>query len=317
MTTIQRRIAQFTLALFAPAVFATSGRAAALDREIELSETKYVVNTDNTAEITIHQRQWALTGQGRTAVSRIQVPYSPAFADAEIRYFRTIKDGAVVEGNPATVVETTPSADPLAPNFTDLRLKTVLAPNLDTGDAVEYEVHLHIRQWPKPDDFWFVHDLISDAPVLSEVVELDVPANRKVLLRESNAVPGKTEIVNGRRIERWETSNAEPASARLDPAEPLFAVSSIQSWDELGSWIRSLNRDASQPTPDITALAQKLTANKSTDAERIAAIYAYVATKIRYVGISFGIGRLQPLCCAKIQSERPKGHTSSFKIGSC
>jgi tetratricopeptide (TPR) repeat protein len=271
--------------------------ATQLDSEIELLETTYRVSTDGTAEITIHKRVKALTGNGRADVSRVQIPFNAGFSDVEIKFIKTTKkDGSIVSGDPGSAFDTTPSADPLAPSYTDLRLKTILAPNLESGDLVEYEAVTHVRKWAKPEAFWFVHYVTNSARarVLSEVVVLDLPAERQVAFYESKTIPGKPEIANGRRIERWVTASPEQAKASAETTEPLFAVSSIVSWDALGAWVHSLNKDATEPTPEILALAAKLTANKSTQQDRIAALYTYVATKVRYVGISFGIGALQP-----------------------
>ena len=145
-----------------------------------------------------------------------------------------------------------------------------------------------------PATFGSLHYLTTSIPVLSEIVVMDLPADRKVALYESSTIPGNSEITNGRRIERWTAANPEPAASSLEESPPLFAVSSMPSWDAFGEWMRSLNENAAAPTPEIVALAAKLTANKSGEQERIAALYAYVATKIRYVSVSFGMGRLQP-----------------------
>jgi tetratricopeptide (TPR) repeat protein len=55
-----------------------------------------------------------------------------------------------------------------------------------------------------------------------------------------------------------------------------------------------LNDPAAEPSPEITALVVKLTANKKDETERISALYSYVATRVRYVGVWFGAGRYQP-----------------------
>ena len=47
-------------------------------------------------------------------------------------------------------------------------------------------------------------------------------------------------------------------------------------------------------TPEIQAKANELTAKATTENEKIQAIYNFVSTKFRYIGISLGIGRYQP-----------------------
>ena len=264
--------------------------------EIEALEMTYRLTSGNTGEVIFHQRFKAMDAQGRAEISKLQFPYMPGFQDIELKSIRTIKkDGSVVEGDPHGAFDgAAPTGDPLTPYFSDLRIRTILAPNLDTGDTVECEAVQHIHKWDMPGQFWFSHYLTSVVPVVSEIVVLDLPADRAVSFFESSTVHGKTEVANGRKIERWELRNQEAAKPSVDAAEPLFAVSSIPSWDDLGDWIRSLNDPAAEPAPEITALAAKLTANKKDETERISALYTYVATRIRYVGVWFGAGRYQP-----------------------
>ncbi|MBZ5604404.1 MAG: DUF3857 and transglutaminase domain-containing protein [Acidobacteriia bacterium] len=284
------RLIPLLLALYGLPLF-----GAAHDFEIEKAETSYRLNPDNTAEIVYYQKQRAVTPRGRESLSRVQVAYVPEFHEVEIQFIRTLKkDGTTVEGNPASAFDANASNNPLSAYFTDSHVKVLLPPNVETGDAVEYRAVLHVRRWIKPGDFWFAH-LPTTGVVKSETVVLDLPADRKIALYENPATPGKVETGSGRRIERWETSSTgEQPEATGDVAPPMFAVSSVLSWEDFGAWIRSLNRGPMQPTPEITALAARLTAGKSGEMEKIAALYSYVATKVRYIAIEFGSGRIQP-----------------------
>ena len=63
---------------------------------------------------------------------------------------------------------------------------------------------------------------------------------------------------------------------------------------KLASGGADLKKTASVPTPEVRAKAAELIKNAKTDAEKVQAIYDFVALKFRYVSISFGIGRFQP-----------------------
>lgn len=54
------------------------------------------------------------------------------------------------------------------------------------------------------------------------------------------------------------------------------------------------------PPPKSRLSPKKLTSNQTTEQARITALYAYVATKIRYTGVSFGLGRFQPHAAATV-----------------
>jgi tetratricopeptide (TPR) repeat protein len=265
------------------------------DAESDLIDTTYRLLDNGTAEVLMHQRVRAITAQGRTVVSRIQIPFVPAFEDIEFTSVRTLKkDGSVVNGDPASAFDGAPAGNPLLPMFNDTKLKIVLPPSLDTGDSVEYEAVMRVRKWPKEGDFWFAHYPNRALPVKSETVTLDLPQGRQVAFWENPALKGEQRSDGGRRIYRWTTDNPPGTKPNVDGQPPIFAVSSMTSWDAFGQWMHSLNAHAAEPTPEITALAAKLTEGKTGDAARIAALHEFVATKIRYVAVAFGLGRLQP-----------------------
>ena len=85
----------------------------------------------------------------------------------------------------------------------------------------------------------------------------------------------------------WEKNfhGQEPADLR---------VSSFTSWQQVGQWYGGLAKQATAETPDIRAKAEELTRGKNTDDEKIRAIYDFVSTRIRYIGVSLGLGRYTP-----------------------
>lgn len=265
------------------------------DAEIVLKETTYRLNADNAAEITVREQIRAITGKGRAEIAKIQIPYVSAFAEVDFQYVRTLKkDGSMVEGDPSSAFDTASESNPNSPAFSDSKIRTVLPPNPEAGDSVEFKAVIRVHKWPAAGEFWFFHYLTRNLPVRSETIVLDLPSDRRVTFYESGSVAGKTESLNGRRIERWATANLAPEKNGIEAVEPLFAVSSVLSWDQFGKWMHSLNDAAAEPNAEIAALAQKLTSGKSGGEDKIAALYAYVATKVRYVSVSFGVGRIQP-----------------------
>jgi tetratricopeptide (TPR) repeat protein len=60
------------------------------------------------------------------------------------------------------------------------------------------------------------------------------------------------------------------------------AVSTLESWDAYAHWESALLTEAFQPSPEIDALARKLTAGALTPREKIDRLWAHVAQEIRY-----------------------------------
>jgi tetratricopeptide (TPR) repeat protein len=75
---------------------------------------------------------------------------------------------------------------------------------------------------------------------------------------------------------------------------PDVQISSFQSWEEVGRWYWNLQKDRVEPTPAIRAKAAELTQGMTDDAAKLQALYGFVSTQYRYIGIAFGIGRYQP-----------------------
>ena len=67
-----------------------------------------------------------------------------------------------------------------------------------------------------------------------------------------------------------------------------------------GTLVRQPASRALKPTEEIRAKAAALTANLSDDGAKMRAIYDYVSTRFRYIGIDFGIGRYQPHSAADV-----------------
>ena len=271
------------------------------DLVVERTETTYHFQNDGTGETIRSVRLRALTGAGRDAIGQMYFPYSSQTDDLRIDYFRTVKpDSRVVAADPSKAFEVASPVAQIAPTFSDLKVKAMVAPDLNVGDALEYQTTDKLRAPLKPGDFWVIHFSNRNAMVQLEVVTFDVPAGRALTFKSQEGVRYQAEEKNGRKIYRWELSNLKPWKPEDPPQQPLFAASTFADWKQLGEWYLSLQRDSSEATPEIRALATKLTASKATAHERVDAIYTYVSESIRYVGISFGIGGYQAHPAAEV-----------------
>ena len=275
--------------------------AAQADAEIEKLETSYRFEANGTGQAIIHARWKVNTSAGRSKVGQFSIPYQSEFQDVQVKFFRTVKkNGETIEGDPTRVFErSVPVPDDVAV-FTDSRLKSFVMPNVEAGDSVEYEAVIGYAKSLHGSDFWIIHRQQRSVPVASERVVLDLPADLKIAVHENSSLQHKTEERDGRRVEQWDLSNPEPASILDSHVETVFAVSTILTWDAFGDWIRGLNEPRVQPTPEIRALAEKLTAGRTTERDRIFALYTYVSEKVRYVSIDFGIGGIQPHAAAEV-----------------
>lgn len=289
-----------------PAAEAGEAQEAAV---IQRTSTRVVFQVDgsgwreNTAEIKIQSEA------GVQQMGVIRFSYAKDNESVEIGYVRVRKaDGTVVVTPPENVQDMPSDVTRVAPVYSDLREKHVAVKGLGVGDVLEYSVKSVVTNPEVPGQFWFEYNFVKDGIARDEELEISVPRDKYVKLA-SPQFPPKIDEQNGARIYRWKTANLErkpepkknPAELASTPA-PDVQLTTFHSWEEVGRWYYDLQRDRVAATPEIQSKAAELTKGLSGDAEKIHAIYNYVATRNRYVGLSFGIGRYQPHFAAEVLS---------------
>jgi hypothetical protein len=169
---------------------------------------------------------------------------------------------------------------------------------LGVGDTLEYQVTVRTLKPEVPGHFWLEYSFEKNLIILDEQLDLDLPADKAVTVASADLQPTVT-TANGRRLYHWTSSNL----TRPDPDspgkskkhwKPSVQVTTFASWEEVGAWYQSLQRESLVVTPAIQAKATALTKGLTSDEDKVRVIFNDVALHIHYVGLSFGIGRYQP-----------------------
>ena len=235
--------------------------------------------------------------------------FNSANEQMDVRYARVRKtDGAVVTAGPDAVKEMTSSVARDAPVYTDYKEKHITIPALAPGDALEYEIVTRMTSPLAPGEFWFDQNFIVDGIVLDERLDITVPAGRAIKL-ESPHFPYEKSDEPGHTIYHWKRANlkhrseeekskekAEGASAKA----PDVQLTTFESWKDVAQWYAKLEEGRTQPSADIRAKTQELISGRVSQLEKIQALYEYVSGNIRYVSLSFGLGRYQPHAAAEV-----------------
>ena len=232
----------------------------------------------------------------------LEFPYESRNEHLDFVYVRVRKpDGSVVITPDSDAQDQAAEVTRQAPLYSDLHVKQLPVKALSAGDVLEYQVREVRTVAAAPGHFWFTQDFLSNGVVLEETASLSVPRNKYVQVESPKVKPEVTET-GDRKIYRWKSSQLEKSKPAGDkPAKPVvveeppsIAVTTFKDWAEVGRWYGDLQKDRVAVTPAIQAKADELVKGKTTDLEKIAAIYSYVATQYRYIGVDFGIGRYQP-----------------------
>ena len=244
---------------------------------------------------------------------QLVIGYSQDNEQVEVPYVRVIKpDKSVINAPLDNMQDMTAPVLRQAPMYTDYRQKHITVPSLAPGDILEYQMVTKVVKALAPNQFWFEYEFDHDNIILNEVLEIDVPRDRKIKLKTTSDYKAGLQDQGDRTIYRWTSSNTvhkTPEELKKDRIKkykeralytPAIQLTTFQSWQEIGDWYAKLQKDRAEPTPEIRAKALELTKDKKTDEEKIRAIYNFVAPEFRYVSLSFGVGRYQPHAASEI-----------------
>ena len=236
-------------------------------------------------------------------------PYASGTGSFEIDYVRVRKtDGTVVETPADNIQDMAAEITREAPFYSDLREKHIAVKGLGVGDVLEFGMHERVTKPLAPGQFWLDYSFTKNLILLQERLEVTVPRERAVKLKSPEFQPVITDA-GAYRTYTWTTSNLEQVSEEKEKQQlakttwqqvrgrlphPDVMLSSFQSWEELGRWYQRLQAERVKPNLEVQTKAAELTKSAADDEARIRAIYNYVSTQFRYIGVGFGIGRYQP-----------------------
>ena len=87
---------------------------------------------------------------------------------------------------------------------------------------------------------------------------------------------------------------SEDGMPHINDIVPRLHYSSIADWSDVYTWYKELAKGRYTPDAEIEAKVQHLIRDLRTNAAKIRAIYNFVASQIRYVGIELGQSAYQP-----------------------
>jgi tetratricopeptide (TPR) repeat protein/transglutaminase-like putative cysteine protease len=250
---------------------------------------------------------------GVQALGQLKIGYSAYSDQLEIVYVRVRKpDGTVITAQDSAIQDLT---IPDALIYTDYHQKHISVPSLRPGDTLEFRYVRTIVNPLIPGQFWTSYNFSEQGIVLDEEVEINVPKGREVKLKTKPGYEPKTSDEGDRRIYRWthsQTKDADSLAKKRRNEEtqetPGIQLTTFRSWEQLGDWYRSLEKDRRQPTEAVKAKADSLVQGKTDDMAKVKALYDYVSRNFRYVSLSLGLSAYQP---------HPAGEVMDLGYGDC
>src|SRR5277367_6023760 len=282
---------------------------------IEQSSTEITFENDGTGTREASGRIRIQSDAGVQRYGLLTFAYQNSTENVDIDYVRVQKlDGTSVATPPDNIQDMATEITREAPFYSDLREKHIAVKGLSVGDVLEFHVRWHNPKPLAPGQFWYAYNFSRESIILSEKLKISLPRDRAVKWKSPDVKPVVTEE-SAHRVFTWSTSQLEHKSSEQEKSDqdqklyqaargqlpsPDVLISSFQSWGEVGRWYGDLQQERVKPSPEIRAKALELTKGATDDNAKLRAIYKYVSTEFRYIGIAFGIGRYQPHSAADV-----------------
>ena len=277
---------------------------------VEQYRSTYRFESDGTGRRETVARIKVQSEAGVQQWGQIQIGYNSANERVEIAYVRVVKaDGVIVKAGEDAVQDLTAPVEREAPVYTDYRQKHITVPGLRPGEVLEYDIVTVIHTPLAVGEFWADYDFDKNNIMLDEELDVDVPSDRALKLKNKPGMDPKISEASGRRTYHWISSHLEreddekdkdkikekkKKKKKSDEERPDVQLTTFVSWEQIGRWYASLDKDRRAPSAEVRAKAEELTKGLDNELDRVQALYDFVAKNFRYVSLSLGLGRYQP-----------------------
>ena len=269
---------------------------------------------------TTHQVVKLLTERGIQQYGDIAIPYQPSAQNIGINIARTIAvDGTVFQPPNEAFNDVTPPGLLSRNLYSDMMWRVISMVGLARGVCIEYQVTLEDKaEQVTGGETWITggYNFQSTEVTLETSYALRMPQTWHLQWKVDNCLinmglqanalePEVSYDENDTVVYVWKYGETpalklEEGMPHINDIAPRLRYSSIASWDDVYTWYKELAKGRYTPDAHIEEAVQRLTKNLTTEEAKIRAIYHFVASHIRYVGIELGQGAYQPSPAAEV-----------------
>jgi hypothetical protein len=229
--------------------------------------------------------------------------YAPGHEKFTLNWLRVIgPDGKVISDGPSHEQISDVPAKMGDPVYSDRKVKRLSLSGVAPGTIVDYSYTREELKPFLPGDFFQTWSVSTGLTVRRSRFIVDLPANLNVRLHERNLdFPRKTVEVGGRKVYTWAAADvprlkSEPYAADSNTVVMHIALSSPETWSDVGKWYAKNAKDRSALGSTAKSKLQQILAKAKpkTREDTIRAVHKWVAQDVRYVSIALGLGGYQP-----------------------
>jgi transglutaminase-like putative cysteine protease len=260
-----------------------------------------VYRADGTGEAQDETFQKVLTEKGRRASRTLGMNFMLPYSTVAVARLEIIKpDGTVVPVDVAANSKESIDQSQMAMNIYDpnSRVLQVNIPKLDIGDVVHSVMRTTTLRAIIPGEFAEETLFEGSSFIRHQTYEVFAPKDRplqRIALRDP--VPGTVQYSARTNADEsvthvWEAADVprmfdEPGMPPYEMVLQRLYVSTLPDWQAVSKWYWNLSQPHLEATtPEMEQTVSNLTANASTDMEKMKAVFYYVSKKVRYMGIT-------------------------------
>ena len=207
-------------------------------------------------------------------------------------------------------------SDPSTRLFYDARARLIRFPALSPGDTLELTYRLDDTAGDNLLSDYFGDVRAVQGELFKERFDylVEMPAGRDLFAGESRIALDKSEetLPDGGKRHRFSAREVprfvpEPGMPGAQELVSLLHVSTYETWDEVARYYDGLIRDQLAITPAIREAYADIVAPLSDPRDEraiIRAVYDFVVSRTRYVGLEFGIHSFKPYPVDKVLARR-------------
>lgn len=234
--------------------------------------------------------------------------YTQGFETLEIASAYTLKpDGRRIDVPPGGVLSGFGQTSQRG--FGDNHIVSVFFPNLEIGDQTVLVLR-HKQLTPFFPGYFDARFLFSRSlPSHDRVYSVSVPESLALKIDAAGVTGGEAVRENGMVRRVWRFENASPEILENDAVSeedfaPHLNLTTFADYADVAQAYRARAKDKTKITPEIAALADKLTKGVADKREQAKILYEWVSSNIAYVAIELGTGGFTPHAARDILANR-------------
>lgn len=266
------------------------------------------VNADGTFLQASEVAYRVLDTQGQRALQQITLSYTSGYQQLSVSEAYTLKaDGRRIDVKPSNILYGRGASS--APGYEDISTVTIVFPDLAVGDEIVLTTLLNQKTPWIPGQF--ATGIMFEPGVAQRDARfsVSVPANYQLRLDEAGMEGGRPESVGGKTRRSWtyhsDTATApEPGAVMNVNNSPHVFVTSFTDYEAVARAASTWFEGKAQVTPEIQAMADKLTAGIADRRQIAEKLYDWVSSHITYEQIVLGAGGFVPHAAAQVLATR-------------